>query len=131
MSHIKNYDVRLLLIVSTLIGMAGLLASLGMAVGDLHATAEGRQGGQVMIIVFAAGALLARLSLSSLGPLVRLRSLPPTGVDCANVAASKFDPESCRADQQALRSCNRTISRSPKFNHTDRRDVHRRSSPAP
>jgi heat shock protein HtpX len=28
MSHIKNYDVRLLLIVSTLIGMAGLLASL-------------------------------------------------------------------------------------------------------
>ena len=28
MSHIKNYDVRLILIVSTLIGMAGLLASL-------------------------------------------------------------------------------------------------------
>jgi hypothetical protein len=28
MSHIKNYDVRLLLIVSTLIGMAGLLASV-------------------------------------------------------------------------------------------------------
>jgi heat shock protein HtpX len=28
MSHIRNYDVRLLLIVSTLIGMAGLLASV-------------------------------------------------------------------------------------------------------
>ena len=28
MSHIRNYDVRLILIVTTLIGMAGLLASL-------------------------------------------------------------------------------------------------------
>ena len=28
MSHIKNYDVRLILIVSTLIGIAGLIASI-------------------------------------------------------------------------------------------------------
>src|ERR1700693_4103304 len=29
MSHIKNFDVRLLLVVTTMIGMAGLLASVG------------------------------------------------------------------------------------------------------
>ena len=41
MSHIKNYDVRLLLIVSTLIGMAGAAGQPGMALGVLHAPAAG------------------------------------------------------------------------------------------
>ena len=55
MSHIKNYDVRLLLIVSTLIGMAGLLASLIWRSALFMRGGRGRQGGQVMLIVFAAG----------------------------------------------------------------------------
>jgi len=70
MSHIKNYDVRLLLIVSTLIGLAGLLASVIWRSAFLMRT-RGRQGGQIMIVVFAAGLLLGFVALV-FGPLVRL-----------------------------------------------------------
>jgi len=70
MSHIKNYDVRLLLIVGTLIGLAGLLASVVWR-SAFFMRGRGRQGGQLMIIVFAAGALFAVVALI-FGPLVRL-----------------------------------------------------------
>jgi len=70
MSHIKNYDVRLLLIVSTLIGMAGLLAGLVWR-SAFFAGGRGRRGGQAVIVVFAAGALLGLVS-AIVGPLVRL-----------------------------------------------------------
>jgi heat shock protein HtpX len=71
MSHIKNYDVRLLLIVGTLIGLAGLLASVVWRSVFFMRGGRGRQGGQLMIIVFAAGALFAVVALI-FGPLVRL-----------------------------------------------------------
>jgi heat shock protein HtpX len=70
MSHIKNYDVRLLLIVSTLIGLAGLLASLVWR-STFFVRSRGRQSGQVMLVVFAAGALLSVVAVL-FGPLVRL-----------------------------------------------------------
>jgi heat shock protein HtpX len=70
MSHIKNYDVRLLLIVSTLIGMAGLLASLVWR-SAFFIRGRGRQAGQITIVVLAAGVLLALVALV-FGPLVRL-----------------------------------------------------------
>jgi heat shock protein HtpX len=70
MSHIKNYDVRLLLVVSTLIGMAGLLASLVWR-SVFFVRGRGRQGGQIMIAIFAAGLLFAVVALI-FGPLVRL-----------------------------------------------------------
>jgi heat shock protein HtpX len=70
MSHIKNYDVRLLLVVSTLIGMAGLLASLIWR-SAFFMRGRGRQAGQMMILVFAAGVLLAVVAII-FGPLVRL-----------------------------------------------------------
>jgi heat shock protein HtpX len=70
MSHIKNYDVRLLLVVSTLIGMAGLLASLVWRSAFLM-RGRGRQGGQIVIVIFAAGLLLGIVALI-FGPLVRL-----------------------------------------------------------
>jgi heat shock protein HtpX len=70
MSHIKNYDVRLLLIVSTLIGLAGLLASLVWR-SVFFMRGRGRQAGQFMVIVFGAGALLAVVAFI-FGPLVRL-----------------------------------------------------------
>jgi heat shock protein HtpX len=70
MSHIKNYDVRLLLIVSTLIGMAGLLASLVWR-SAFFMRPRGRDGGQITLVVFAAGALLGLVALI-FGPLVRL-----------------------------------------------------------
>ena len=69
-SHIKNYDVRLLLIVSTLIGMAGLLASLAWRSAFLTRS-RGRKGSQPMLVVLAAGALLGLVAVL-LGPLVRL-----------------------------------------------------------
>jgi len=70
MSHIKNYDVRLLLIVSTLIGMAGLLASLVWR-SAFFMRPRGRDSGQVMIVVFAAGLLLGLVAVI-FGPLIRL-----------------------------------------------------------
>jgi heat shock protein HtpX len=70
LSHIKNYDVRLLLVVSTLIGMAGLLASLLWRSAFLTRS-RGRQSGQAVVVVFAAGLLLGLVALI-FGPLVRL-----------------------------------------------------------
>jgi heat shock protein HtpX len=70
MSHIKNYDVRLLLIVSTLIGMAGLLASVVWR-SAFFMRPRGRDSGQIMIVVFLAGLLLGLVALV-FGPLIRL-----------------------------------------------------------
>jgi heat shock protein HtpX len=69
MSHIKNHDIRLLLVVGTMIGMAGLLASI------LWRTAffagRGRNGAQIMLVIFVAGTLLAVVGFI-FGPLIRL-----------------------------------------------------------
>jgi len=70
LSHIKNYDVRLLLIVSTLIGMAGLLSGVAWR-STFFTRSRGRNGGQAMIVVLAAGALLSLVAFV-LGPVVRL-----------------------------------------------------------
>jgi len=70
LSHIKNYDVRLLLIVSTLIGMAGLLASLVWR-SAFFMRPRGRDGGQVMLVILAAGLLLGMVAVI-FGPLIRL-----------------------------------------------------------
>lgn len=50
MSHIQNYDVRLILIVSTLIGVAGLLASLVWR-SAYFTPSQGRRSGQLMLII--------------------------------------------------------------------------------
>jgi heat shock protein HtpX len=71
MSHIKNYDVRLLLIVSTLIGIAGLLASLVWRSAFFMRPRRGRNGDQTMLLVIAAGALLALVAMI-FGPLIRM-----------------------------------------------------------
>lgn len=70
LSHIKNYDTRLLLIVTTLIGMAGLLASVIWR-SALFIRPRGRNGQQLTLLIFAAGALLAIIGFI-VGPLVRL-----------------------------------------------------------
>lgn len=70
MSHIKNYDTRLLLIITTLIGMAGLLASM-LWRSAFFVRGRGREGNQLTLLVIAAGALLAIVGFV-LGPLVRL-----------------------------------------------------------
>jgi len=71
MSHIKNYDVRLLLIVSTLIGMAGLLASLLWRSVLYAPRRRDRNGDQLYLVLMIAGALLAVVGFV-VGPLIRL-----------------------------------------------------------
>jgi heat shock protein HtpX len=72
MSHIKNHDIRLLLVVGTLIGMAALLASILWRTafwGSLGR--ESNRGGQLVILIFVASGLLALIGLI-FGPLIRL-----------------------------------------------------------
>ncbi|HZL48434.1 MAG TPA: M48 family metallopeptidase [Solirubrobacteraceae bacterium] len=70
MSHIKNHDIRLLLVVGTMIGMAALLASI-LWRSVFFARGGGRGGGQIVLVLFAAGALLAVVGFI-FGPLIRL-----------------------------------------------------------
>ncbi len=69
MSHIKNYDVRLILIVTTLIGFAALLASLVWR-SAFFMRPRGRDGEQIMILVIATGALLSVVAFI-VGPLIQ------------------------------------------------------------
>jgi heat shock protein HtpX len=70
MSHIKNHDIRLLLVVGTMIGMAALLASILWRSAFFAGGGRGR-GNQLMLVIFAAGALLAIVGFI-VGPLIRL-----------------------------------------------------------
>jgi heat shock protein HtpX len=74
MSHIKNYDVRLLLIVSTLIGLAGLIASViwrSMFYMRWGGGGRDRDGGNAFIVVIVAALLLSIVGFI-IGPLIRL-----------------------------------------------------------
>jgi heat shock protein HtpX len=70
MSHIKNHDIRLLLVVGTMIGMAALLASILWRSAFFAGGGRGR-GNQIVIVIFAAGLLLAIVGFI-FGPLMRL-----------------------------------------------------------
>lgn len=70
MSHIKNFDVRLLLVVATLIGMAGLLASLAWR-SAFVVRPRGRDAGGALLIVFGAAILFTVVAVI-FGPLTRL-----------------------------------------------------------
>jgi len=71
MSHIKNHDIRLLLLVGTLIGLAALLASILWRSAFFVRGGRGRGGDQLAVLVIVAGALLAIVGLI-FGPLMRL-----------------------------------------------------------
>jgi heat shock protein HtpX len=72
MSHIKNHDIRLLLVVGTMIGMAALLASILWRSAFFSSIGRGGgRGNQLVIVLFVAGALLAVVGLI-FGPLIRL-----------------------------------------------------------
>jgi heat shock protein HtpX len=70
MSHIKNYDVRLILVVSTLIGLAGLIASIIWR-SAFYMRPRGRDSGQAVLLVFGA-ALLFTIVAVIVGPLIQL-----------------------------------------------------------
>ncbi|MGN6610094.1 MAG: M48 family metallopeptidase [Jatrophihabitans sp.] len=69
LSHIRNYDTRLLLVVTTLIGLAGLLASM-LWRSTFFVRGRGRDAGQVTAVLLLAGALLAIVGFV-VGPLIR------------------------------------------------------------
>jgi heat shock protein HtpX len=68
-SHIKNYDVRLILIVSTLIGLAALLASLAWR-SLIFTRPRGRDGEQAAVLVLAVATMLTLVAVV-VGPLIR------------------------------------------------------------
>lgn len=70
LSHIKNQDVRLLLVVGTLIGMAGMLAGLAWR-SSFFVRGRGRQGQQMVLVAMLAGLLLTAVAFV-FGPLIRL-----------------------------------------------------------
>jgi heat shock protein HtpX len=72
MSHIKNHDIRLLLVVGTMIGMAALLASLLWRSAIYSGFGRGgRDGNQLALVILAGAALLAVVGFI-FGPLIRL-----------------------------------------------------------
>ena len=71
MSHIKNHDIRLLLVVGTMVGLAALLASILWRVAFFGGGGRGRGNNQFVIVVFAAGILLSLIGFI-FGPLMRL-----------------------------------------------------------
>jgi len=73
MSHIKNHDIRLLLVVGTMIGIAALLASIlwRSAFFSSLGRGGGRNGNQLVLVLYAAAALLAIVGFI-FGPLIRL-----------------------------------------------------------
>jgi len=70
MSHIRNYDVRLVLIVSTIVALAGLLASLLWRSLFFTRGGNNRDGGYLIIILIAAAALLSVIAVI-VGPLMQ------------------------------------------------------------
>ncbi|HWW10783.1 MAG TPA: M48 family metalloprotease [Candidatus Acidoferrales bacterium] len=70
MSHIRNYDVRLVLIVSTVVALAGLLASIMWRSLFFTRVGNNRDGGYVIIILIAAAALLSVIAVI-VGPLMQ------------------------------------------------------------
>ena len=87
MSHIKNYDVRLILVVTTLIGFAALLASLVWR-SAFFMRPRGRDAGQVVILVVAAGALLTVVAFI-VGPLIQF-ALSRSREELADVSGAKL-----------------------------------------
>jgi heat shock protein HtpX len=70
MSHIRNYDVRLILIVTTLIGFAALVASLVWR-SAFFMRPRGKDAGQIVLLVYATAAVLTLVAFV-VGPLIQL-----------------------------------------------------------
>ena len=71
MSHIKNHDIRLLLVVGTMIGMAALLASILWRSAFYSSLGRNRDSGQIGLVLLVLGGLLAVVGFI-FGPLIRL-----------------------------------------------------------
>jgi heat shock protein HtpX len=70
MSHIRNYDVRLVLIVATSVALIGLVASLLWRSLFFTRGGNNRDGGYLIILLIAAAALLSVVAVI-VGPLMQ------------------------------------------------------------
>ncbi|PIY80701.1 MAG: zinc metalloprotease HtpX [Candidatus Pacebacteria bacterium CG_4_10_14_0_8_um_filter_42_14] len=64
LSHVRNYDIRLMSIVTILVGMIALLSdwALRMTFWGKGGSRDNKEGGQLQVIMFAVGLVLALLS---------------------------------------------------------------------
>ena len=70
MSHIKNFDVRLLLVVTTMIGLAAVISSIFWN-SIWRVRLNNRDSGQIAIVIFAIGILFTLIAII-VGPLMQL-----------------------------------------------------------
>ena len=120
MSHIKNYDVRLLLIVTTLIGMAALVASVVWR-WAFFMRPRGRDGEQMMLVVLMAAALLSVVAFI-FGPLIRL-ALSRRREELADVSGAELTRNPAGLIS-ALRKLQANDTPFAKFNHATAAMVH-------
>ncbi len=62
LSHVKNYDIRVMTIVVVLVGAVMLIADILLRGGHLFGGRDNRGGGQATIVLFVLGLVLAILS---------------------------------------------------------------------
>ncbi|TMB92188.1 MAG: hypothetical protein E6J45_03465, partial [Chloroflexi bacterium] len=70
MSHIRNFDVRLVLIVSTVVAMAGLLASLFWRSLFFSRGGNSRDSGYIYLVIIAAAIVLSVIA-AIVGPIMQ------------------------------------------------------------
>ena len=70
MSHIRNYDVRLILIVGTVVAMAGLLASIAWRSLFYTRIGNNRDGGYAILVLIAVAAVFSIIALI-VGPIMQ------------------------------------------------------------
>ena len=87
MSHIRNYDVRLILIVTTLIGFAGLLASIAWR-AVIFSRPRGRDSGAIVLVGVAIGALFSVIAFV-VGPLMKF-ALSRSREELADVSGAEL-----------------------------------------
>jgi heat shock protein HtpX len=112
MSHIKNYDVRVILLVSTLLGLATLLASIMWR--GIFFSGRGRNSGQLVLFFVVLGALLTIVGLV-IGPLMKLM-LSRSRESLADVSGVELtrNPAGLISALKKLQSNDKPFS---KFNH--------------
>jgi heat shock protein HtpX len=71
MSHIKNFDVRLLLVVTTMIGMAAIISSIFWRGALRMNFGRGRNSGQALLVILAIGIVFTLIAFL-VGPLMQL-----------------------------------------------------------
>jgi heat shock protein HtpX len=71
MSHIRNYDVRLVLIVATVVALAGLLASIFWRGLFFTRVGNDREGGGAAILILIAAAAVLSVIAVIVGPLMQ------------------------------------------------------------